>query len=45
MVKVAEMLENTRLQPQVDKIQGAVGGLVKTVFDNLGSSRPGRQSI
>lgn len=38
------MLENTGLQPPVDKVQGPVGGLVKTVFDNLGSSKPGRKS-
>ena len=36
-----EMLENKGLQPQVDKIQGVVGGYVKAEIDNLGTSNPG----
>ena len=41
MYKILENLENTGLQLQVDKVQGAVGGFVKSVFANLKPSKPG----
>ena len=41
MYKMQENLENTGLQLPVDKVQGPVGGFVKSVFANLKPSKPG----
>ena len=41
MYKIQENLENTGLQLTVDKVQGPVGGFVKSVFANLKPSKPG----
>lgn len=41
MYKIQENLENTGLQLPVDKVQGPVGGFVKSVFANLKPSKPG----
>ena len=41
MYKKQENLENTGLQLPVDKVQGPVGGFVKSVFANLKPSKPG----
>ena len=41
MYKIQENLENTGLQLLVDKVQGPVGGFVKSVFANLKPSKPG----
>jgi hypothetical protein len=41
MYKIQENLENTGLQLTVDKVQGPVGGFVKSIFANLKPSKPG----
>lgn len=41
MYKAQENLENTGLQLPVDKVQGPVGGFVKSVFANLKPSKLG----
>ena len=41
MYKIQENLEKTGLQLTVDKVQGPVGGFVKSVFANLKPSKPG----
>ena len=41
MYKIQENLENTGLQLPVDKVQGPVGGFVKSIFANLKPSKPG----
>ena len=41
MYKIQENLENTGLQLPVDKVQGSVGGFVKSIFANLKPSKPG----
>ena len=41
MYKIQENLEITGLQLPVDKVQGPVGGFVKSVFANLKPSKPG----
>ena len=41
MYKMRKRLENTGLQLPVDKVQGPVGGFVKSILANLKPSKPG----
>ncbi len=41
MYKMRKRLENTGLQLPVDKVQGSVGGFVKSILANLKPSKLG----